>query len=134
MIWMLFTESGRTTMLELTGCRVLLVEDDYLIGLKIKEILEAFGCEVMGPVASANKAVRLLEDDLPDAAVLDINIADGTSVPVAELLQRRCRPFIFVSGYQNPGSMLPEVLRQVRLLPKPVDEFALRDALNAALS
>jgi two-component SAPR family response regulator len=112
--------------------RVLLVEDDFLVGVGIKSILERLGYEVVGPVASIEQALRTLETEEVDAAVLDINIIGGTSVPVAQVLQVKDRPFIFVTGYQSPSHMLPETLRTVQRLSKPVDERALSKALREA--
>ncbi len=133
MIWMAFTDHMGEAVPALHECRVLLVEDDYLVGLSMRSILEQLGCEVVGPVASLSKALRMVEDDLPDAAVLDINILGGTSVPIAERLRDHERPFIFVSGYQSPRHMLPEMLQKVQRLAKPVDERSLRLALHDAM-
>lgn len=112
--------------------RVLLVEDDFLVGLGIKSILQRLGYEVVGPVASIDHALETLENEHVDAAVLDINIIGGTSVPVAQVLQVKDRPFIFVTGYQSPSHLLPDTLKTVQRLSKPVDERALSKALREA--
>jgi len=112
--------------------RVLLVEDDFLVGLGIKSILERLGYEVVGPVASIEQALVTLENEHVDAAVLDINIIGGTSVPVAQVLQVKDRPFIFVTGYQSPSHLLPDTLKTVQRLSKPVDERALSKAMREA--
>jgi two-component SAPR family response regulator len=114
--------------------RVLLVEDDFLVGLNIKEMLERLGCEVLGPVASVEQAVQVVENERVDAAVLDINIVGGTSVPIAERLRIQERPFFFVTGYHSPCHLLPDVLQDVCRLVKPVDERALEAALRDAMS
>ncbi len=113
--------------------RVLLVEDDFLVGLSIKTILESIGCIVLGPIPTVAKALAALETEHVDAAVLDINIVGGTSVPIAQLLQERHQPFVFVTGYQSPQHLLPELLRNVKRLSKPVNERTLATALRDAM-
>ena len=133
MIWM--TLVGAMSGIPATNPqrRILLVEDDFLVGLSIKTILERIGCEVLGPIPSVTKALDALQQEEIDAAVLDINIIGGTSVPVAERLQEQHRPFVFVTGYQSPNHLLPQMLREVTRLNKPVDERSLSAALHAAM-
>lgn len=113
--------------------RILLVEDDFLVGLSIKSILESIGCVVLGPIPTVAKAMAAIESEHVDAAVLDINIIGGTSVPIAQMLHERDRPFVFVTGYQSPQHLLPELLRNVKRLNKPVNERTLATALREAM-
>ncbi|MGP1346414.1 MAG: response regulator [Phycisphaerales bacterium] len=113
--------------------RVLLVEDEFLVALSIKTMLENMGFEVIGPAASIEDAMRMLDDAAVDAAVLDINIIGGTSVPIARLLQVQSRPFVFVTGYQSPSHLLPNGLKSITRLTKPVEERALSAALRSAM-
>jgi CheY-like chemotaxis protein len=115
----------------LSGRRILVVEDERLIALDLQDILEGFGCKVIGPVPTANAALELLREDLPDAAILDVHLNGGTSEPVAEALRTRGRPFVVVTAYQR--SHLSGALREAPLLTKPVDEKKLRGELSALL-
>lgn len=130
MFWSLLSDafSGQASFGE--SRRVLLVEDDFLVGLSIKAMLERLGFEVVGPVASLSNAVETINNESVDAAVLDINIVGGTSVPIAERLRALARPFFFVTGYQSPTHLLPQELQGVRLLNKPVDERSIAAALK----
>jgi CheY-like chemotaxis protein len=83
----------------LSGLRILIVEDDLIIGLLVEEALVKCGCTVAGPVDNLPDALLIAEAQPVDAAVLDINIIDGQVFPVAEILERRNVPFLFVSGY-----------------------------------
>lgn len=127
------TDGGAQHLRSLAGLHVLLVEDDYLVGLKMRDLLEDLGCKVIGPVPSAKRAAQAIAREVPDAAVLDIHIKDGTSVPIAEELLRAARPFIFVSGFQSPSHLLPEDLRSCRRISKPVDSSTLEEALSDAM-
>ena len=83
----------------LAGRRILVVEDEALIGLWITEILEASGALAIGPAGSAAEALALIERESVDGAVLDYKMPDGTTEPVADLLAARGVPFVFATGY-----------------------------------
>ena len=65
---------------------VLIVEDEFLIAMDLKQVLEQHGWRVIGPVATVRGALRLLEDELPSVAVLDVNLGNEFVTP----LQRPC--------------------------------------------
>ncbi len=111
------------------GLRVLVVEDDYDVAELLRSCLVQSGVDVVGPVSTAEEAVRLVKEESLDAAVLDIALSPGSSAPVALALRSRECPFVFVTGFSNLD-MLPEELRGYPILLKPVD----RDELAAALS
>ena len=81
--------------------RVLVVEDDALLGLDIAEQLEDAGFEVIGPAISVAKAFRMMEEAGCDAAVLDVNLGKETAEAVAIELRARGTPFIVLSGYSS---------------------------------
>lgn len=108
--------------------RVLLVEDDALCALDLSERLEAAGWSVVGPAASVDQAMTALLNSGCDIAVLDINLGNETSEPVARALREHATPFVVVSGYsieQAPGAY-----RNAPLLTKPVNPDALMTALT----
>ena len=107
---------------DLTGRRILVVEDDILIAMLIEEILQDLGCVIVGPVATLDDALRLAGDEALDAAVLDVTIRGGQIYPAAERLLARGIPFILASGYGDWA--LPEAFRNMPRLTKP---FTARD-------
>ncbi len=115
----------------LSGRRILVVEDERLIALDIQDILEGWGCTVLGPVATTTAALGLIGDDCPDAAILDVHLNGETSEPVGDALRACERPFLVMTAYQRKD--LTGVLRDARLLSKPVDEKKLRQELSALL-
>jgi DNA-binding response OmpR family regulator len=99
--------------------RILIVEDDALLGLDLKGHLERAGFSVLGPAASASKALALLAGNACDAAILDVQLGRGmTSEPVAQELRLRGTPFITVTAYSHEHR--PEVYSGFPVLSKPV--------------
>lgn len=81
--------------------RVLLVEDNALLGLDMAQQLVDAGLEVIGPAISVAKAFLLMEQTDCDVAVLDVNLGKETAEPVALALRVRGTPFIVLSGYSS---------------------------------
>ena len=84
----------------LAGCRILIVEDEYLIAIELDRWLQEAHAEVIGPAPSVEQALDLIEDEgAPDVAVLDINLGAGETVyPVADRLAALGVPFLFATG------------------------------------
>jgi DNA-binding response OmpR family regulator len=79
--------------------RILIVEDDYLIASWLAEALETAGWQVVGPIGHLAAALDSARSEACDAAVLDVNLGGRAVYPVAEALDERKVPFIFMSGY-----------------------------------
>ena len=101
----------------LAGLRVLVVEDDMLIALDIEGTLQDLGCVVVGPVGKLDAAMQMANDEVLDAAILDVNIRGGHIYPVAERLSARGIPFALASGYGDWA--LPQAFRNQPRLTKP---------------
>jgi DNA-binding response OmpR family regulator len=79
--------------------RILVVEDDSLLAMSLAFDLEDAGYTVVGPCASVAKALACIAAEPIDAAILDLNLGDETSEPIAAVLTTAKTPFIVVSGY-----------------------------------
>jgi DNA-binding response OmpR family regulator len=99
--------------------RVLVVEDEPLIAFDVADHLAEAGFQVVGPAASVSAALKLLEAEGCDIAVLDINLGRETAAPIAEALRERSLPFVALSGYSI--DQLPEDFQGAPMLTKPVD-------------
>jgi DNA-binding response OmpR family regulator len=97
--------------------RILVVEDESMIALYIAELLEDHGFKVVGPVATLSDAIILATREKLDGALLDVNIVGGRVDNVAEILNRRGVPFIFVTA--NGRDNLPERFINATLVEKP---------------
>jgi PAS domain S-box-containing protein len=104
--------------------RVLVVEDEALVGIMIQECMTELGFEIVGPVCSASDALQAAKDGDFDAAILDINLGDGMVYQVAEILSRRHVPFVFVTGYD--ADSVDSRFREIQVLQKPVEREMLQ--------
>jgi CheY-like chemotaxis protein len=116
---------------DIAGCRVMVVEDEALIAFEIESVLEALGCEVVGPVSAVETALQLARESILDAAILDVTVRGGKIYPVAEHLVARDIPFVLASGYGDWA--LPDILQDRPRLTKPFTASELEEQL-AALS
>lgn len=116
----------------LHGKRVLIVEDDFLVGLASLDALQSAGCETIGPEPSLASALAAVKRETFDIAILDINLAGQMVYPVADDLAARNIPFVFVTGYS--ATQIPDPYRQMPRLEKPFDPRALQAALERLLT
>lgn len=107
-----------------SGSRVLVVEDEALIAIMMKEELVGLGFDVVGPVSTLPQALDAARGADFDVAILDLNLGKQSSFDVAEILESRGVPFVLVTGYSAAG--INPRFSHVPLLEKPVDLRALR--------
>ncbi|MCK1449728.1 response regulator, partial [Bradyrhizobium sp. 35] len=89
-------------MVELSGAKVLLVEDEGLVALMLEDMLEELGLKVVASAAHVQKACELATTASFDLALLDVNLAGELVFPVARILRERRIPFLFSTGYGGP--------------------------------
>ena len=111
---------------ELEGRRILVVEDEYFIAADLKRALNGAGAMVIGPAGDLQRGLALVRNEAIDAAVLDVNLEDSDSYPIAEQLAERSVPYLLLTGYDSWS--LPEDYQAVPKLPKP---FQMRSVLEA---
>ena len=100
--------------------RVLLVEDDAVLGFELQSALSDSGFDVIGPARTLQEALTLAADKQLSAAVLDIHLGGVMVFPVAEYLRARALPILFITGY-DIGAVAPEPLRNAPVMQKPVN-------------
>ena len=110
------------------GRKVLIVEDEALVAMLVEDALLDTGFAVIGPAATVEEALALLEREAPDAVVLDLNLAGETSTPVADWLAARGIPYVIATGYGATG--LPAGHQDAMVLAKPYDPAELTCMLD----
>lgn len=112
----------------LSGLRVLVVEDAFLVALDLSDELAEAGCDVVGPASSVEQALEEIDGVDLDGAVLDVNLNGERSFPLAEHLAARDVPFVFLTGYDS-ATVFPDQFRDSPRLSKPVDTRGLIEAV-----
>lgn len=109
--------------------RVLIVEDEVIIGWDIANAVEEAGCEALGPAGSVEEALALLEAGNVRAAICDVNLPDGDIGPVLEALAGDAIPVVM-----HTGAGLPNHLRRrfshVLVCKKPTDPAYLAQTIK----
>lgn len=99
--------------------RVLIVEDVLLIALEMQRRLLEAGYEVVGPAARAADALRLVHEQRPDCALLDVDLNGELVTEVIDELRRLRVPLFLTTGYGL--DRLPEHYRDVPCFLKPIE-------------
>ncbi len=90
----------------LTDALVLVAEDEPFIALDLALAIEDAGGEVIGPAASVEEALALINSRAVTAAILDVNLADQNIAPVAEILLELEIPVILQTGVEAPPELV----------------------------
>lgn len=106
--------------------RVLIVEDEALTAIDLEYIvLEITPAEIITE-SSVTRTKRVLNQPF-DFAFLDIDVTNGKTFEVAQLLGQKGVPFVFVSG--GPRAQVPEELRWVPFIAKPFRRSQIAEVL-----
>ena len=109
--------------------RILVVEDDRLVGELLAEVLIALGHRVCGVQTTRVGAIEAAAADRPDLLIVDVNLADGSGISaVASIVADRRVPHLFISGRPVPPAQL-----DAELLLKPFRIPELAQAIERAL-
>lgn len=118
---------GRSVVVrpQLTGCIVLIVEDEPLVSLDLVDVLSAAGAHVVS-ANRAREAIQSVERFKVTAAVLDINLGDHDCAAICQYLWERRIPFLFHTGYSAPL----EGWNEVPVVKKPATRQELTEAVE----
>ena len=119
------------TVPDLSGLRVLLVEDEALIVMLVEDALADVGCEIAGVASRFDDAFTKAQTLDFDVAILDVNLNGLRTFPIAEAIMARGIPFVFATGYG--ATSVPDGLNAVPILQKPFVSSDLERALRQAL-
>ncbi len=98
---------------------VLVAEDEAIVSMQIETELDSAGFDVAGPFATCVEASAYLDDETPDAAVLDLHLRDGPCIDVAAELVDRGVPFIALTASHTRD--IPHPFQSAPLIQKPSD-------------
>ena len=101
------------------GLRVFIVDDEALVAMLLEDMIGDLGCISVGVASRVAQALDLLADPAfaLDVALLDVNVAGESIVPVAQAALERGAAIVFATGYGESG--LPKGFRDRPTLQKP---------------
>jgi len=102
------------------------------VALDAETCLKALGAAQVVIAPTSEHALKQINMVRPDLVVLDVNLGDQTSAPVAGLLRKLGVPFVFATGYGDTV-MIPESLRGTPMVRKPHADTTLAQAIMALL-
>jgi two-component sensor histidine kinase/response regulator RpfG family c-di-GMP phosphodiesterase len=111
--------------------RLLLVEDELMVGMFMQDLLKTIGYQVTDPIARLSDAIAAATHERFEGAVLDMNLNGEFVYPLAELLAKQGVPFVFVTGYAP--SSVDARFAKVPILQKPVLQNELASTLAEIL-
>lgn len=117
-----------------SGLRVLIADDETIIRLDLRGMLEADGFKVCGEATDGAEAVTLARELAPDLAIMDVRMSRLDGVEAAErILAERRLPIVMLTGYHNEALVHRAVNAGVfGYVPKPFREQDVRTAIRVA--
>ena len=97
--------------------QVLVLEDEPLLLLDLQDMLGDLGVASVSACSTIEAAIRAVDAQAFDVALLDVMVGTQTTVALAQTLQQRGTSVGFVSGTE--GDLLPPALKSCPLLRKP---------------
>jgi len=109
--------------------RIFVVEDETLVLMNLEDILADLGWTVAAQAMWLPEAERLAGSvEMPDAAILDVNIGGTPVFPAARILAERGVPILFATGYGKEG--LPPEWQDRPVIMKPYTQQDVAAALE----
>jgi len=116
-------------------CGILIAEDDTIIRMDLRQLLEASGFEVAGEARDGAEAIALARELEPDLVLLDIRMPEVDGVECARrIYAERPVPIVMVTAHADRG-LVERALAAGAFgyLTKPFREADLIPAIRAAL-
>ena len=116
----------------MTTLRIMVVEDDMLIGMLLGEMLEAMGHEICAIERTEDDAVRAADQFHPDLMIVDAWLEDGSGISaVAKILRNKLIPHLFLTG---DVSRMLAIRPDAVVIQKPFRETDLALGIDRALA
>ncbi|WP_282567580.1 response regulator [Devosia sp. 1566] len=114
------------------SCRILVVEDEIFVATEIEHVIAEMGHQPVGIAADQRTALSLAATT--DVALVDLNLEDGpTGAAIGRALsQTHGVTVLFMTA--NPSQLGTGIPGTLGVLPKPVTDKELRDAVGYAVA
>lgn len=112
-------------------CRVLVVEDEIFVAIEIENLVSELGYRPIGIAPDSETAIRLAPE--AEVALVDLNLRDGPTGPqIGKFLADKGVTVLFMTA--NPAQLGDGIPGTLGVLPKPVGEDELKDAVRFAIA
>ncbi|WP_181708799.1 response regulator [Chthonobacter rhizosphaerae] len=101
----------------MSNLRVLILEDEFFVALDLEQIVQTHMPAAKVVLCTSVSEAQVALQEPIELALLDIDVLDGKSFPVAQALAERGTPFAFVSSHRPDD--VPAHLVQAPFVPKP---------------
>jgi CheY-like chemotaxis protein len=127
-------ETANSEIADQIATDVLIIEDEPLIALDLREVVEELGHTVVGVARTHTEALAAIAKARPGLILADIQLADGSSglEAVNEILGELSTPVIFITAYPE-RFLLGEAPEPAFLIAKPFAVDALKAVISQAL-
>lgn len=113
------------------GRRVLIVEDEFFVALDLELLVHKQAPAAQVVVCASVAEARVAADEEIEFALLDIDVLDGKTFEVAQILRERGTPVVFISASEPEG--VPPGLADVPFIPKPYAPPQVQSAISSVL-
>ncbi len=119
----------------MSRARIVVAEDEAIIRMDLKEMLEEEGFEVVGEAADGRKAVELVRNLHPDLAILDIKMPQLDGIRAAEIITRERLSAVLVLTAFSQRDLAAQAAQAgaMAYLVKPFQKSDLIPAIEVAL-
>ena len=117
--------------------KILIVEDEMLIGAKISMQLNEMGYDVIGILPRGEEAIALLKEDRPDIVLLDINLrGEIDGIETANHINNFYKiPIIFLTANADEATFnRAKTTRPSAFIAKPFKQLDLQRAIELTIS
>jgi len=121
------------TVAPLKGLKVLVVEDEAIVSFLLEDTMFRLGCRDVALAGRLSTALAQLDQGLPDLAVLDVNLGNESSFPIADRLIALGVPIVFATCY-GKNIDFPERFANVPVVSKPYTDESLAPKVAEALA
>lgn len=114
--------------------KILVVEDEMIIGAKLSMYLSDLGYEVTGLIPRAEEALLYLQENAPDMVLVDIQLkGEMNGIALAEILHQQSIPVIFLTANSDDATFdQAKKTNPYAFLSKPIDKRELKRVLELA--
>lgn len=120
--------------MELTGKRLLVLEDEYLIALELERIAEECGAKSVHVVSTVAELLFWIESQPPcDIAILEVKARGTSSLDAASLMLQRGVPIVFATAYDQQRSGIAG-FADVPVVLKPYGKTQILQAVATAFA